>query len=124
MILRTGVDLIEIDRVEEVVRRHGSRYLDRIYTRAEQDQSLHNIQFLAGRFAAKEAVAKALGTGIGDIGWLEIEILGDEQHAPTLTLNGAARLRADELGLADWSVSISHSMTHAVAFAVAIGNGA
>ena len=104
------------------MRRHGSRYLDRIYTRAEQDQSLHNTQFLAGRFAAKEAVAKALGTGIGEIGWLEIEILGDEQHAPTLD----SQRRSEDsgrrtLGLVDWSVSISHSMTHAVAFAVAVG---
>jgi holo-[acyl-carrier protein] synthase len=124
VILRTGVDLIEIDRVEGIVRRHGSRYLDRIYTRAEQNQSRHNPQFLAGRFAAKEAVAKALGTGIGEVGWLEIEILGDEQNAPTLSLAGAAKKRALELGLADWSVSISHSMTHAVAFAVAIGSRA
>ena len=121
MILRTGVDLIEIDRVEEVVRRHGSRYLDRIYTPAEQSQSRQNTQFLAGRFAAKEAVAKALGTGIGDVGWLDIEILGDEQNAPLLNLVGAAKKRAGELGLENWSVSISHSMTHAVAFAVAIG---
>lgn len=124
MILRTGVDLIELNRVEEVVRRHGSRYLDRIYTRAEQEQSRHNTQFLAGRFAAKEAVAKALGTGIGVVGWLEIEILGDEHNAPILKLAGAAKRRAAELGLMDWSVSISHSMTHAVAFAVAIGNQA
>ena len=122
MILRTGVDLIEIDRVEEVMRRHGSRYIDRIYTRAEQEQSLRNTQYLAGRFAAKEAVAKALGTGIGEVGWLEIEILGDEQHAPTLSLNGAAKKRSTTLGLVDWSVSISHSMTHAVAIAVAIGS--
>ena len=121
MILRTGVDLIEIDRVQEVVGRHGSRYLDRIYTKAEQDESRHNAQSLAGRFAAKEAVAKALGTGIGEVGWLDIEILGDDQHAPTLILKGAAQQRAADLGLANWSVSISHSMTHAVAFAVAIG---
>ena len=77
--------------------------------------------FSPGAFAAKEAVAKALGTGIGDVGWLEIEILGDEQNAPTLILSGAAKKRAADLGLSDWSVSISHSMTHAVAIAVAIG---
>jgi holo-[acyl-carrier protein] synthase len=69
MILRTGVDLIEIDRVGEVVRRHGDRYLDRVYTAAELDQARGNAQSLAGRFAAKEAVAKALGTGIGPVGW-------------------------------------------------------
>lgn len=123
MVLRTGVDLIELDRVGEVVSRHGKRYLERIYTAAELEQSHANTQYLAGRFAAKEAVAKALGTGIGDVGWLEIEILGDEQNAPTLNLSGAAARRAESLGLVEWSVSISHSMTHAVAFAVAIGGG-
>jgi len=120
--LRTGVDLIEIDRVAEVVRRHGARYLDRVYTAAELTQSGNNPEYLAGRFAAKEAVAKALGTGIGDVGWQEIEVLGDEQNAPILNLSGAARKRADELGLTEWSLSISHSMTHAVAFAVALGS--
>ena len=122
MILRTGVDLIEIDRVQEVVRRHGDRYLERIYTPAELTQSHRNPQYLAGRFAAKEAVAKALGTGIGEVGWQEIEVLGDEQNAPILNLSGAARKRADKLGLTEWSLSISHSMTHAVAFAVAFGS--
>jgi holo-[acyl-carrier protein] synthase len=124
MILRTGVDLIEIDRVGEVVRRHGARYLDRVYTAAELNQARGNSPSLAGRFAAKEAVAKALGTGIGPVGWQEIEVLGDDQHAPTLRLSGAAQARADELGIRQWSVSISHSMTHAVAFAVAIGERA
>ena len=122
MILRTGVDLIEIDRVGEVVRRHGDRYLDRVYTAAELDQARGNAQSLAGRFAAKEAVAKALGTGIGPVGWQEIEVLGDEQNAPVLNLSGAARKRAEELGLTTWSLSISHSMTHAVALAVALGS--
>lgn len=119
--LKTGVDLIEIDRVANVVRRHGDRYLERIYTAAELEQSHRNPQYLAGRFAAKEAVAKALGTGIGNVGWLEIEVLGDEQNAPVLKLFGAAQKRAQELALTDWSVSISHSVTHAVAFVVALG---
>jgi holo-[acyl-carrier protein] synthase len=122
VILRTGVDLIEIDRVGEVVGRHGRRYLERIYTPAELTQSLNNTEYLAGRFAAKEAVAKALGTGIGDVAWQEIEVLGDEQNAPVLRLYGAAQERATEMGLTEWSVTISHSMSHAVAFAVAIGS--
>ena len=121
MILRTGVDLIEISRVEEVIARHGKHYLERIYTLAELEQCAKNAESLAGRFAAKEAVAKALGTGIGDVTWKEIEILGDEQNAPTLTLRGAAEKKSKELGLTNWSVSISHSMSHAVAVAVAIG---
>ena len=121
MILRTGVDLIEIDRVAEVIARHGKRYLERIYTPAELDQCGKRTESLAGRFAAKEAVAKALGCGIGEVGWKEIEILGDEQNAPVLILHGAAELKASELGLTNWSVSLSHSMSHVVAMAVAIG---
>ena len=84
--------------------------------------NLENAQnSLAGRFAAKEAAAKALGCGIGEVTWKEIEILGDEQNAPVLTLHGAAEAKAKELGLTTWSVSISHSQSHSVAFVVAIG---
>ncbi len=121
MILRTGIDLIEISRVSEVIARHGKHYLERIYTSAELEQCGKNIESLAGRFAAKEAVAKALGTGIGDVTWKEIEILGDEQNAPMLTLRGVAEQTAKQLGLTEWSVSISHSQNHAVAITVAIG---
>jgi holo-[acyl-carrier protein] synthase len=121
MILRTGVDLIEISRVEEVITRHGKHYLERIYTSAELEQCGKNVESLAGRFAAKEAVAKALGTGIGDVTWKDIEILGDEQNAPMLQLYGMAEQTAKQLGLSTWSVSISHSMSHAVAFAAALG---
>ena len=121
LILRTGVDLIEISRIEEVIARHGKRYLERIYTSAELEQFGRETESLAGRFAAKEAVAKALGCGIGPVRWKEIEVLGDEQNAPGLTLYGAAAQRARELGLQSWSVSISHSMSHAVAFVVAAG---
>lgn len=121
MNLRTGIDLIEIDRVAEVIARHGKHYLERVYTPAELEQCGKRTESLAGRFAAKEAVAKALGSGIGEVGWKEIEILGDEQNAPALTLHGAAEARARELGLTNWSVSISHSMSHVVALAVAIG---
>jgi holo-[acyl-carrier protein] synthase len=121
MILRTGVDLIEISRVSEVIARHGKHYLERIYTFAELEQCGKNVESLAGRFAAKEAVAKALGTGIGDVTWKEIEILGDESNAPMLHLYGMAAQTAKQLGLTEWSVSISHNQSHAVAFTVAIG---
>ncbi len=123
VVLRTGVDLIEIARIEEVVKRHGRHYLERVYTEAELELTSRQTESLAGRFAAKEATAKALGTGIGAIGWKEIEILGDEQNAPTLKLYGSAEARAKELGLTAWSLSISHSMSHAVAFVVAMGAG-
>lgn len=121
MILRTGVDLIEIARIEEIVSRHGKHYLDRIYTPAELELCGKRVESLAGRFAAKEAVVKALGSGIGDVTWKEIEILDDEQHAPVLLLNGRAAQKADELGLTSWSVSLSHSQSLTVAFVVAMG---
>jgi holo-[acyl-carrier protein] synthase len=121
MKIATGVDLIEIARVEEVVARHGKHYLERIYTPAEIEQCGRRVESLAGRFAAKEAAAKALGCGIGDVTWKDIEILGDEQNAPVLTLHGMAEQMAKDLGLTTWSVSISHSQSHSVAFVVAIG---
>jgi holo-[acyl-carrier protein] synthase len=121
MILRTGVDLIEIARIEEVVSRHGKHYLERIYTSAEMELCGKRAESLAGRFAAKEAVAKALGSGIGDVDWKEIEILGDDQNAPVLHLNGKAAQKSDKLGLKSWSVSISHDQSQVIAFAVAIG---
>ncbi len=122
MILRTGIDLIEISRIEEAIARHGQRYLDRIYTAEERKQLGRNVQSLAGRFAAKEAAAKALGSGIGAVSWQDIEILGDEENAPVLTLRGDAAHRAQQLGLESWSVSISHSLSHAVAVVVATGS--
>jgi holo-[acyl-carrier protein] synthase len=121
MNLRTGIDLIEISRIEEVVTRHGKHYLERIYTPAELEQCGKRPESLAGRFAAKEAVAKALGRGIGDVGWKEIEVLGDEQNAPVLTLHGVAAQLARDLELSAWSVSISHSQSHSVALVVMIG---
>ena len=111
--------MIEIARIDEVVARHGKHYLDRVFTPAELEYCGKRAESLAGRFAAKEAVAKALGTGIGDVSWKEIEILGDEQNAPILTLHGMAENKAKELGLTTWSVSISHSQSKSVAFAVA-----
>ena len=121
MNLRTGVDLIEIARVENAIARHGKRFLNRIYTLAELERHGKRVESLAGRFAAKEAVAKALGCGIGDVFWTEIEVLGDENHAPVLSLHGNAALKAEKLGLASWSLSISHSQSHAIAFVVAVG---
>jgi holo-[acyl-carrier protein] synthase len=121
MNVRTGVDLIEIDRIAEMVSRHGKNYLERIYTPAELELCGKRAESLAGRFAAKEAVSKALGCGIGDVEWQEIEIVEDEQSAPILHLRGKAAQKADELGLANWSVSISHNQSQVVAFVVAIG---
>ena len=121
MNLCTGVDLIEIARVKDAIARHGTRFLERIYTPAELERYGKSVESLAGRFAAKEAIAKALGCGIGDVSWTEIEVLGDENRAPVLALHGKAAQRSEEMGLINWSLSISHSRSHAIAFVVAVG---
>ncbi len=110
--LATGIDLIEIERVRHGLQRYGARFADRFFTPREQAQC-------AGRFAVKEAVGKALGTGIGDVAWKDIEVLNDERGRPVLTLHNAAERLAAELGLAEWAVSVSHTATHAVGLAVA-----
>jgi holo-[acyl-carrier protein] synthase len=120
--LRTGVDLIEIERLKQVIERHGSRFLDRVYTPEELSEVGENMASLAARFAAKEAVAKALGTGIGIVAWREIEIRRGPQREPVLCLHGEARSLAESLGLTSWSLSLSHSATQAVALVVAIGS--
>lgn len=122
MKLATGIDLLEIDRLRDAIATHGERFLQRVFTPRELEANAKKVESLAGRFAAKEAVAKALGCGIGDVSWKEIEILRAESGAPQLVLHGAAERMAKELGLTSWSISLSHSQSHAVAMAVAIGN--
>lgn len=121
--LRTGVDLIEINRIRRAITRHGDRFLQRVFTAAELAQSCGRLESLAGKFAAKEATAKALGTGIWrhGIGWTDIEVHKDpESGAPSLVLHNAASHRAALLGHQSWSLSISHDRTHAVAFVVSL----
>ena len=120
--LATGIDLIEIDRVRRGLERYGTRFADRFFTRREQSQCAGRAASLAGRFAIKEAVGKALGTGIGDVGWKDIEVLNDDRGRPHLTLHNAAERLAAERGLSQWAVSLSHTATHAVGLAVAAGD--
>ena len=120
--LRTGVDLIEIERVARAIDRYGARFLTRVFTDAEIIQSCGRVESLAGKFAAKEAAAKALGTGVwrNGIDWRDFEVRKDpESGAPELQLHDAAAERAARMGLANWSLSISHDRTHAIAFVVA-----
>jgi holo-[acyl-carrier protein] synthase len=114
-----GVDIIEIGRVKSSVQRFGQRFLDRVYTQAEQAYCRGRPPQLAGRFAAKEAISKALGTGIRRIHWRNIEILPNRAGAPKVTLYGRAKERFESLGLQVMEVSISHSRDNAVATAIA-----
>jgi holo-[acyl-carrier protein] synthase len=122
--LTTGVDLIEIARVRRVLDRYGDRFLERVFTPAEVLYCRARPPELAARFAAKEAVAKALGVGMrmmarDGIGWREAEIVGDGRGKPLVRLHGRAAERADELGLTEWAISLSHTHEHAIAFVVA-----
>ena len=120
--LSAGVDLVEIERIRGVIDHHGARFLQRVFTPQELTEVKGNYASLAARFAAKEAVAKALGTGIGLVAWKEIEILRGPARQPILHLHGAAQRLAQELGLQRWSISLSHSHAHALAFVVAMGD--
>lgn len=120
--LFTGIDIIEIERIKTAINRHGERFLKRIYTQQELADCADRVNSLAARFAAKESVAKALGCGIGEIGWHDIEILRGEKGEPILTLYGKARERADSLGISSWSLSISHNQSMAIAIATALNN--
>lgn len=111
-----GVDIIEIDRIKRAASRQSS-FLNRIYTPAELEAN-HNVSSLAARFAAKEAVMKALGTGIKGVGWREIEILTNSDGAPLIKLYGRALQKSAELGLSRFEVSLSHSRKYAVAFVI------
>ena len=121
MQLRSGVDLVEIERLQEAIGRHGERFLQRIFTQQELAEVRHNPSSLAGRFAAKEAVSKALGCGIGVVGWHDIEVLRGPLREPVLHLHGAAQERAAQLGVISWTISLSHTHQHAIAMVVAAG---
>jgi holo-[acyl-carrier protein] synthase len=119
--LRTGVDIVEVERVRRAVDRYGEIFTARCFTPGEVDRCGGRVSALAARFAAKEAAAKALGTGIGDVGWREIEVVHDERGRPDLVLHGAAAALAESLQLVEWSISLSHTREHAIAFVVARG---
>ncbi len=122
--LTVGVDLIEIARVERMLTRYGDRFLERVFTPAEILYCRARPAELAARFAAKEAVAKALGVGMrmiarDGINWQDAEIIGDARGKPLIRLHGRAAERAGQLGLTEWAVSLSHTREHAIAFVVA-----
>ncbi|MEZ4518291.1 MAG: holo-ACP synthase [Chloroflexota bacterium] len=123
MPLEAGIDMIEIDRIARALDRFGQRFCDRFFTPQEQAYCDNQPARLAGRFAIKEAVGKALGTGIGDIRWVEVEVISDDRGKPHLVLHGDARELAQQAGLTEWSISMSHTNSHAIGFAVATSAG-
>lgn len=121
MNLRTGIDLIEISRLQEAFDKHGDRFRTRVFTDRELAEVGDRIESLAARWAAKEAVAKAFGTGIGNVQWKDIEILRGPNREPVLHLHGYAKDLAEKEGLTTWAISLSHTEIYAVATAVALG---
>jgi holo-[acyl-carrier protein] synthase len=119
-----GIDLVDFPRIEEMINRHGSHFLDRIFTQTEQQQASvmkNRIERLAGRFAAKEAILKLLGTGWrGKIAWTDIEIVNNQFGQPLVTLSGEVKKIASKIGVRDISLSITHTANFVIASAVGL----
>ena len=110
-----GVDLVEVDRIAATLKRFGTRFLERVFTEDEIAYCRGRAPQLAARFAAKEAVMKALGTGTRGIGWREVEVRRKRSGEPEIALHGRAIERARQLGIDRLAVSLSHSKHYAVA---------
>jgi holo-[acyl-carrier protein] synthase len=115
-----GIDMIAIPRVRAAIERHDGRFLRRVYTPEEVAFCRGRVSELAARFAAKEAVMKALGTGARGVGWREIEVLPDRRGKPLVYLYGRAKERADKIGLRALDVSLAHEREFAVAAVVGV----
>ncbi len=118
-----GVDLVEVARIAQIRARHGDRFLDRVFTPAEREYALASRRAderLAARFAAKEAVMKALGTGQGaGVRFRDIEVVHDDRGAPALVLHGRAHTVAHERRVRSWTLSLSHVRRVAIASVIA-----
>jgi len=124
-IIGHGIDLVEVSRIAGMLERHAERFLERVFTPAEaahSDGKRRQSEHLAGRFAAKEAVLKALGTGWAEgIAWTDIEVVALRSGRPSLKLSGKAAALAAEGGVESWHISITHTAEHAMASVIAVG---
>ena len=121
-----GIDRVENARIAAMLERHGERFLERCFTPAERayayESRKRRDERLAARFAAKEAVLKALGTGWRDgIAWTDVEVVREPSGQPAVRLSGRAREIADAMGVGGWLLSLTHTDRHAMASAIAIG---
>lgn len=123
MIVGIGTDIVDVERIQGVYQRQGVAFAKRLLSEAEWARFEHHLfpeRFLAKRWALKEAISKALGTGIAQgVSFHDMTIKHHESGQPYLALSGQAQIKSDELGITNWSISVSDEKTHAVAFAVA-----
>ena len=125
-VLGTGIDLTDVDRIRHMLAEHGERFVSRCFTAAEraycEQSTRRRAEHYAARFAAKEAVLKALGTGLRDgITWTDIEVTRSDTGQPGIELAGRAAMRAARLGIGAWQVSLSHTAGTAAAVVIALG---
>tara|TARA_A100001011_G_scaffold360964_1_gene408707 strand:+ start:1387 stop:1764 length:378 start_codon:yes stop_codon:yes gene_type:complete len=116
--LHSGIDIIEIDRIQNVLIKHPERFLRKIFTEYEINYCRGRATQLAARFASKEAAMKALGTGIRGVGWREVEVQRLRSGKPYIILHGRAKKRAESMGIKKIELSISHSKNLATAMVI------
>lgn len=121
LMLRSGVDLVNVQRIAELVEAGGQAFVSDVWTEAEQAYCGGNMERLASRWGAKEATMKALGRGFPNVNFCDIEVTSSVGDQPQLRLYGAAATTAGTLGLSQWSVSLSHEGGLAVAFVIGTG---
>jgi holo-[acyl-carrier protein] synthase len=121
-LLRTGVDLVDVDKVARMIELSGRTFLEECWTPAERLYCVNRPERFASRWAAKEATMKALGEGVGAISPLEVEVSALEGRIPELVLRGNARRHAEQLGLRTWSLSLSHEGHMAIAVVIGLGS--
>ena len=123
-IVAHGIDLVDFPRIGSLIERHGERFLDRVFTRREQDAAAavkNTTEKLAGRFAAKEAVLKLLGTGWrGKIAWTDIEVVNNPMGQPVVEITGEVKNIAEQSGIEQITLSITHTANFAIASVVAL----
>jgi holo-[acyl-carrier protein] synthase len=127
MIVGVGTDIVEIVRIGQMIERHGEHFLQRVYTEEEIrycQRRKESYQHFAGRWAAKEAVMKTLGTGwTKGVGWLDIEVATRRSGQPVINIQGTARDIAGQFGIDEVLISISHCRAYATATAIALRHG-
>lgn len=125
-IIGHGIDLVDVERIDRSLTEYADRFRDRVFTKLESDycgDSRRPAPHFAARFAAKEAVLKAIGTGWrSGIAWTDIEVVNGPSGAPSIRLSGQANLIAQSLGITNWLISLSHTSTTAMASAIAVGD--